>query len=388
MTGIFPCERCGRLVRIPPRIAAPARCPHCHRRLVVPPTLAELPYPQAPTRAGSAGAQHPPPRPPVLTVATAPVDGDGDAPTTASRLTAMLISLVFHMGLALIFLFVTMVMTPKPPKRPITTENFVTAEISNPFVPRPTPWDRKTHNKPQRIRRLPESEQKLGEILGKQERPLATPLDLSTPSGGPRGRDRLGPGGRGGDGPFSPRLPNAAPAAHIVYVVDRSGSMHDDFDLVRMRIVRSVSLLSDKQDFHVVLFNDGPPLENPARRLVAPTHANKIDLVRFLKPVIAEGTTDPVPALRRAFDALAGVRARGPKLIHLLTDGHFPNNQAVLKLIRERNAGRKVHINTYLYRHRPTEAQNVLKTIAEENGGRYRYVCEDDDPRSQSGEGY
>ena len=50
------------------------------------------------------------------------------------------------------------------------------------------------------------------------------------------------------------------------------------------------------------------------------------------------------------------------------------DNAAVLAAVRKLNSAGKVHINTYLYGNKPPEAEKVMKQIAKENGGRFRYV--------------
>jgi hypothetical protein len=43
-------------------------------------------------------------------------------------------------------------------------------------------------------------------------------------------------------------------------------------------------------------------------------------------------------------------------------------------MIRKRNEGKGIRINTYLYGTRPAAAVKVLRAIAEAHGGVYRYV--------------
>jgi uncharacterized protein with von Willebrand factor type A (vWA) domain len=201
--------------------------------------------------------------------------------------------------------------------------------------------------------------------------------------GGPVAPYGLGRGGQG-KGPktkfFDPGG-GGGNAYHVVYVIDRSGSMIDTFGSVRQEMLISISHLRPPQDFHVILFAAGAPKELEHRRLVPATGSYKGDVGRFLEPIRAEGKTDPVPALNRAFDVLAGADPKLPgKLIYLLTDGVFPDNQKVLDVIRKRNAGAKkdVLINTFLYGNRPPEAEKVLQTIAAENGGLYKFVSADE----------
>ena len=164
-------------------------------------------------------------------------------------------------------------------------------------------------------------------------------------------------------------------AGNVVYVIDRSGSMHDTFDFVTKEMVSSIGRLGPVQNFHAIFFNIGPPLENRPKRLVPATRENKRDVAHFLDKVIAQGRTDPVPALSRAFYVLdrAPRRSRG-KVIFLLTDGDFPNNKAVLSLIDKRNARKQVRINTIMLNYRGSLATQVMKRIAADSGGRFTFV--------------
>jgi len=193
-------------------------------------------------------------------------------------------------------------------------------------------------------------------------------------AGGSLGRMGLSRGGTA-LGPGTGFLGVRGNAHHIVYVIDRSGSMLQTFDFVKQEMSRSISRLDEnQQDFHVILFAAGPPIEKEPKRLVAATKQNKRAVARFLKEVRAEGQTNPVPALQRAFQVLQRSGSKPGKIVYLLTDGVFPDNKAVLRAIRAGNRGRAILINTYLYGERPAEAERVMKQIARDNGGTYKHV--------------
>ena len=94
--------------------------------------------------------------------------------------------------------------------------------------------------------------------------------------------------------------------------------------------------------------------------------------------------TDPVPALRRAFEVLRHApTSRKGKLLYLLTDGDFADNKAVLAELVKLNAARDVHINTILYAttlemNSGRSAQEMLKGIAATHGGTYKWVRVDE----------
>ena len=160
-------------------------------------------------------------------------------------------------------------------------------------------------------------------------------------------------------------------AAKIVYVVDRSGSMTDSIDFVKAELTRSVAELGEDVEFHVIFYSSGPPVEMPTRRLVHATQRNKGLAYDFIDRIVPEGETDPSKALQRAF-------AVRPELIYLLTDGEF--DRGIIDLVKRLNAGGRTRVFTigFLYTQPGTPAEGVLKQIAGENGGEYKFVSEQD----------
>ncbi len=177
------------------------------------------------------------------------------------------------------------------------------------------------------------------------------------------GFEGLGTGGRGFFGAGS----ETEIAHKIVYVVDRSGSMTDSIDYVKFELKRSIGELGEDSEFHVVFYSSGPPVEMPTRRLVVATERNKELAFEFIDGIIPQGETDPSKALERAF-------AVSPELIYLLTDGEF--DRAIIDLVKRLNVGDKVTVHTigFLYR----TGEEVLKKIAEDNSGNYKFVSEAD----------
>ncbi len=154
--------------------------------------------------------------------------------------------------------------------------------------------------------------------------------------------------------------------------------MVDTFEAVRREMLRSIAGMRSNRKFHVVLFADGRPIEKSPYAMTPATDKAKLSLVKFIEPVRASGKTDPIQAIERAFDALAKSSAGKVAIIHLLTDGVFPDNDGVLNTIRRRNPGRLIRINTILYGNRPPVAEKVMTRIAAENGGKYRFISRDE----------
>ncbi len=176
------------------------------------------------------------------------------------------------------------------------------------------------------------------------------------------GFEGLGDGGRGFFGTVETEI-----AHKIVYVVDRSGSMTDSIDYVKFELRRSIGELGEDTAFHVIFYSSGPAVEMPTRRLVNGTDRNKQLAFEFVDGIIPQGETDPSKALERAF-------AVGPELIYLLTDGEF--DKAIIGLVKRLNVGNKVTVHTigFLYQ----SGEKVLKEIAEQNDGNYKFVSEAD----------
>ena len=168
---------------------------------------------------------------------------------------------------------------------------------------------------------------------------------------------------------------------HIVLVIDRSGSMLDSFDVVRGEMVKTIKVLWAEQTFHVIFFSSGEADENPPRSLVYASPANKAQAYKYLKTIRAGGgsPTNPLRALKRAFDVLAHAPNENPgKFMFLLTDGEFHDNQEVRKKILAWNKDKDVIINTILYGSRGENIQITLRQIAEENGGRFKFISYDE----------
>lgn len=174
------------------------------------------------------------------------------------------------------------------------------------------------------------------------------------------------PGGGQGLGPKSQFMGLSGNATKVAYVCDASGSMVDKFDALRIELRRSVDGLKPIQAFGIIFFQEQEAAALDAK-LVMATADHKKQAQEFLDQMTPHGGTEPIHGLKIAFD-------QEPQLIYLLTDGDFPDNQKVLDYIRQRNIGGKVKINTIAFVGRGEEYEKVLKQIAQENHGSFRYV--------------
>ncbi len=156
-------------------------------------------------------------------------------------------------------------------------------------------------------------------------------------------------------------------AKKICYVVDRSGSMVETLNYVKDEVKRSVGRLNRTQEYHIMFFSSGPPVEVPPRKMVSAIRPYKKRSFDFLDTLDAAGSTDPVPAMARAFQL-------EPDLIYFLTDGEFSPD--LIQRLRVWNSDEKVKIYTIAYISR--RGEDLLRQIARENGGQFTYISSND----------
>ncbi len=374
----FRCEKCGKLLGIEAAPGSLVKCPQCGKRVSVPAGLASLPQPKVPPNAVQGSAA-----PTSMDAPEGASDGQEDelhaeddvVMTAMAHVMPWVISLFFHVGLFLIMVFAVMIV--------VVEEGSAQVIIPDAFMS-DDPGARMNPNKTKSLKnqqkKLVRKQFSKKETTVKTKRPRLIALQgVGTPSGD---MSPLGLNTGGAKGPRSTFYGSGGNAHHVVFVIDRSGSMIDTFDFVRNAMGRSISRLKEVQDFHIIMFAAGPPIEFGQRRLVPATREYKLQAARFLKKIHTRGRTNPIPALLRAFDVLDKSNKRPGKLIYLLTDGEFPDNEKVLAAIRARNRDHKVLINTYLYggdvAQQHPEAVKVMQTIARENGGRFLAITDQD----------
>ena len=278
------------------------------------------------------------------------------------------ISLLLHIGIFLLLLFVIFIVIPEqnidPPYTPVSTSSVMNGPKVSPNKPRT-----KTSNKSARPAVTPQLKN-INIIDGQTTEALNIP---SIAGGGSPGVSGQGLDTTGTGLPHGSFCGTGGQAYNIVYVIDRSGSMIDTFDSLCREMRRSIYMLKDKQFFHIIFYSDSKPMELGNKQLVSANRLNKKFAASFLADIIPSEQTNPVPALTRAFEVLENTTKPG-KLVYLLTDGIFPDNEEVLSNIASLNSNRSVQINTILYGAKPPEAEEVMKRIAEDNRGTYNHV--------------
>lgn len=388
MAVSFRCENCGKLLNVDAQAGSAVTCPHCQAQLSVPEGLAGLPTPQVPGQQTAQGQPAQPGQPgqPPQPGEEEYVEEESEAMTILAAALPWVISVFLHAGLLLIMAFFVLFVKAKyeKPAQVVVPDAFLSEDPGGVISPgdtdpnlqarQPKPTDQKQYT--DRESSIPtdagETDNKLENLFGRTGGGSA---------GGGLAEMGLSKGGSG-RGPKSSMYGSGGNAYHICYVIDRSGSMVVTFDYVRRAMIKSIRALKETQDFHIILFAKGDPLEMSEKRLVPATRAGKMKALNFLEPVRAEKQTDPIPALERAFAVLANAdtsNGRIGKLVYLLTDGVFPDNEKVIDYIKAKNptdTKNHIYINTFMYGNRPPEAVRVLKQIAEMTGGKYKFVSE------------
>ena len=210
-------------------------------------------------------------------------------------------------------------------------------------------------------------------------------IGLSAVGGGFRNGPSAGPGAGEGRGPLAPfgtrsgggdagfmEQPGGS-ARSVVFVCDASGSMINTFASLKSELAKTVSRLKGVQGFNIIFFQAEKSAALDDKLLFA-TLDNKRKALKWLDTITTSGATDPLPALEQSF-------AIKPQLVYLLTDGDFPDNNAVRDAISRLNKDKQTKVNTILFTADHGTDDDVskqfvslLKSIAKDNGGVFSRV--------------
>jgi len=166
---------------------------------------------------------------------------------------------------------------------------------------------------------------------------------------------------------------------HVVFVADRSESMaiseNGDplLNTVKKQMGLAIGQLNDKQNFHVIFYSSGKPLELDGKALVPATERNKEKAAAFVEKVSASGRTNPLPALERAVEVLNQDKNSKGKQMCLLTDGDFSDIEAVTTYIMSNCKGIIVHVYVFGDESHPT-IRDAMKKTAKMTGGTFKVI--------------
>ncbi|HMO14651.1 MAG TPA: hypothetical protein PKD64_12385 [Pirellulaceae bacterium] len=161
----------------------------------------------------------------------------------------------------------------------------------------------------------------------------------------------------------------------FVYVVDKSGSMMGDpWDQAVAELFRSITGLTDEQEFFIVLFNHtaNPMLGlSGASMALHPANNANVSAARFwVFQQFPVGGTLPRDSMMMAMQM-------NPDAIFFLSDGVF--NDGTLEYLRRNNSARRVsqgkkRIAIHTIAFKDFSGAHMLKQIAEENEGTFTFV--------------
>ena len=205
----------------------------------------------------------------------------------------------------------------------------------------------------------------------------AAPLPTGGGTTQPGGRGAtFGPGSGGnGHGPKAAFLGLGGNAHHVAYVVDwdAKGSM----DSVKQGLLTSISHLAPVQDFQVIFAGPKGPLA-AAQNLLPITPENRTNVARFINDFKVKETGDPVAAMNRALEAIAGAdKARKGAAIFLVTNRKLKASDELTQLTRQA-VEKAVRIYTCSVGDAGEDEATikVLKDIAAGTGARYKHLSE------------
>lgn len=152
----------------------------------------------------------------------------------------------------------------------------------------------------------------------------------------------------------------------FVFVVDCSRSMYGDrIARARNELSKTLEFLSEDQEFSIIFFSDKaiPMYEpRPAAGLVKAERANRVRARKWMVGRGAFGQTVPDEALRMALRL-------NPDVVYFLTDGEF--DPSARDMCRRENTN---HVTIHTIAFCTRKGEPLLKEIAADNGGRYRFV--------------
>lgn len=154
----------------------------------------------------------------------------------------------------------------------------------------------------------------------------------------------------------------------FAFIVDVSGSMSDDMRIQRAirELGRAISDLPDYTYFSTIFFNE-MAMEPPMQRGWTRAHRDNIAKYRHWFEVISPmGGTQPLPGFRVALE----LEPR-PDVIFFMTDGLIPSSspEDIAALLR---GGKRVTVHCIAFG--DASSQEMLRRIARESGGTYRFV--------------
>ena len=162
----------------------------------------------------------------------------------------------------------------------------------------------------------------------------------------------------------------------IVFICDATGTMITKLTVLKKELLNTIGALQPGvQSYNIVFFLDaGNVSVADEKGLMTANEDNLRKTQKWLEDVTPIGSTNPIPAIEKAFTF-------APDVVYFLSDGEFNNLKTydeVIAAVRKGNVGKRAVVNTILFETADAEATRAMERIAAENGGAYTFVREDD----------
>jgi Ca-activated chloride channel family protein len=119
----------------------------------------------------------------------------------------------------------------------------------------------------------------------------------------------------------------------VIFILDRSGSMHgESIEQAKTALADAIDRLDRRDRFNIIHFSNTTGQLFSAPKPATPNNRNQAK--RLLRGIAADGGTEMLPALKRAFSS--GAAPDRLRQIVLLTDGAIGNERDVLALAAEK----------------------------------------------------
>jgi hypothetical protein len=180
------------------------------------------------------------------------------------------------------------------------------------------------------------------------------------------GNGGVGLGGSGGSGGTS-FFGLEARGSRFAYIIDVSGSMDGSrLDELKEQLTKSVNSLAENFSFMISVYSsDASALGNRRAWTFGDDKGKKWARGEIYR-LSAAGATNPLNSFKMVYE----LRPR-PDAIYFLTDGEIPPDQAEQVLVLNKEFRVPVHCVCL----ESNEGEQVLKRIARESGGTYKFVA-------------
>jgi hypothetical protein len=174
-----------------------------------------------------------------------------------------------------------------------------------------------------------------------------------------------------------------AKGRRFAYIVDMSGSMNQRvtdsmtrWDMTNRELARSVRALEPDAEFHVQLYSSGSMSLFGVAAWSKSTPVNKRLTADALDLITPTGGTFPLTA----FEAVFALEP-GPDAIYYMSDGEVADPGGFTNTVRALNGRERIPVHCVLFGDAgggdaTQRAENMLRTIARQSGGRYVRIRE------------